>query len=416
MTRRNEALSSLAKFRWVPLLALLAFPVSSFAQWNARVGSQSPDCAVGATGDVKLASGCQVIQALAFMPNEIWVHANDSITWTIPTDEVHTVTFLNQPQPAPLGVAPYPAAQQRVSGGVGCSAFGSVNTLSGSAYDPAGAAGLACVNSGVLAPYGSTYTVKFPVEGNFKFTCLIHASMNGTVHVVNAAAALPYTQRAYDGQAKAQLQNLTENLIPDSLENYGRLQVFTVGKIVGTGGGWQYGSEFRFVNSDGNVISKTAPLRVRIGQTVQFNNIDPTEPHTITFGCPTDDATCTALNPAITGGPVAFVDTSGPSGTTEDGVRYGVLNAGFDPMDGQNRDAGAKDGINAGFLIAGAQDRGTGISPLSGTPGNSVPLAQVSPALTHFRLTFNAPGQYRFICELHDDVGMIGWVNVVAND
>jgi plastocyanin len=27
-------------------------------------------------------------------------------------------------------------------------------------------------------------------------------------------------------------------------------------------------------------------------------------------------------------------------------------------------------------------------------------------------VTFNAPGLYRWICELHDDIGMIGWVTV----
>lgn len=35
-------------------------------------------------------------QALAFLPNELWVHVNDSITWTFPTPEIHTVTFLKQ--------------------------------------------------------------------------------------------------------------------------------------------------------------------------------------------------------------------------------------------------------------------------------------------------------------------------------
>jgi len=50
---------------------------------------------------------------------------------------------------------------------------------------------------------------------------------------------------------------------------------------------------------------------------------------------------------------------------------------------------------------------------LSGTPGTSVPLAQVNPAPNTFRVTFNALGKYRFICELHDEIGMIGWVNVV---
>ena len=33
------------------------------------------------------------IQALAFLSNELWIHAGDSITWIFPTAEIHTVTF-----------------------------------------------------------------------------------------------------------------------------------------------------------------------------------------------------------------------------------------------------------------------------------------------------------------------------------
>jgi plastocyanin len=50
---------------------------------------------------------------------------------------------------------------------------------------------------------------------------------------------------------------------------------------------------------------------------------------------------------------------------------------------------------------------------LSGTPGTSVPLGQVAPALDRFRVTFNTLGSYRFICMLHDEIGMVGWVKVV---
>ena len=89
------------------------------------------------------------------------------------------------------------------------------------------------------------------------------------------------------------------------------------------------------------------------------------------------------------------------------------MNGPFDPADEQHRDAGSIDQINSGLLIAQAQDRANGAAPLSGTPPTSVPIAQVSPTLNRFRLTFNTVGKYRFICELHDDLGMIGWVNVV---
>ena len=396
-------------FRWSMLLAVFLIPQLSFCQWQVRMGSQMPDCSAGAEGDAKLANGCQARQVMAFVPNEIWIHQNDSITWTHATDEGHTVTFLYQPQPATLGVAPYPAAQQRPSGAVGCNAYGGAVSANNSAYDPSGAAGLQCVNSGTIATYGATYTVSFPAQGNFKFTCLIHASMFGMVHVLSPSATLPYTQSAYNAQVAQQVVNLASDLVPFGLVvNGANPRVYTVGKILSTGGGWQYGSMFRFVDAHGNIITKNAPLKVHVGQTVEFLNLDPAEPHTITFGCPTDDTTC-----PVGGGPGAFVDTSGPFGTDGDGARSAVLNTGFDPADETNRDANAKDEINSGLLIAPAQDRAAGLSPLSGTPGTSVPLAEVSPTLNRFRVTFNATGQYRWICELHDEIGMIGWVNVV---
>jgi plastocyanin len=402
------------KFLWgrMALLALLVFPLSSFAQWQAKVGAQFPDCLVGGDADLKLKLGCQAAQAMAFIPNEIWIHQNDSITWTRATDEGHTVTFLYQPQPATLGLPPYPAAQKRQSNGVGCSAYGTATSPNNSAYDPSGGAGLQCVHSGTLDPYGATYTVSFPAQGNFKFTCLIHASMYGTVHVLAASAALPYTQTQYDKAALGELFNIASFLTPPPFSVSGTPRVYTVGKIVATGGGWQYGSLFRFVDGNGAVLTQSQPLVVHRGQTVEFGNIDPAEPHTITFGCPTDDAACP--NHPGAGGFVSQNDNGAtPSGTAPDGARFATLNAPFNPADERDRSLGSNGEISSGLIAAAAQDRATGISPLSGTPGTSVDLAQVSPALNTFRVTFNALGKYRFICELHDEIGMIGWVSVV---
>jgi len=53
--------------RWLLLLALWALPASFFAQWQTKVGAQSPDCLAGADGDDKLASGCQARQVMAFI-------------------------------------------------------------------------------------------------------------------------------------------------------------------------------------------------------------------------------------------------------------------------------------------------------------------------------------------------------------
>ena len=77
--------SSLSRF------AASAFVVFTFvpafcAQWNATVGAQSED---------------KSRQVLAFLPNEVWIHAGDAIQWTVKADEIHTITFLTDGQVRP---------------------------------------------------------------------------------------------------------------------------------------------------------------------------------------------------------------------------------------------------------------------------------------------------------------------------
>jgi plastocyanin len=301
---------------------------------------------------------------MAFEPNEIWIHAGDSITWTHRTDEGHTVSFL---QPG----------QVRPSNAVGCTAIGgSATTPSNSAYDPSGPAAEQCVNSGTLGGNGDTYTVQFPTAGNYKFTCLIHAGMYGTVHVLDAAAALPHNQAFYDNQQKTESNSVYYNAEPlKSALLLGPNEVAASGMVVSSGGGWGYESVFRFL----------APIiTVHVGDTVQWINFDPVEPHTITFGCPTDDAGCPAG-----GGPGAHVNTTGTIALAADGVWAASMDKALDPN---------ADGINSGLLAAARQDAGGQV--------------QAGPASNKFRLKFNFPGTYRYICELHDELGMVGYVIV----
>jgi plastocyanin len=68
-------------------LAVSVVPLSSRAKtWQASAGFQSLD---------------EGIQVLGFIPNELWVHVGDSIMWTFPAGEIHTVTFLKPGQVRP---------------------------------------------------------------------------------------------------------------------------------------------------------------------------------------------------------------------------------------------------------------------------------------------------------------------------
>src|ERR1035438_3351283 len=86
-------------FAAAALIAGITTSAASAAQWMAVAGAQSPD----------LGS-----QALAFLPNELWIHAGDSIRWTHASTEIHTVTFLKPGQVRPPNFGPTRSEERRV--------------------------------------------------------------------------------------------------------------------------------------------------------------------------------------------------------------------------------------------------------------------------------------------------------------
>src|SRR5262249_23279212 len=96
----------------------------------------------------------------------------------------------------------------------------------------------------------------------------------------------------------------------------GRNNVVTTGEVFGTGGGRGYLTIMRF---------QPSTIYVHVGDTVDFTNEDPTEPHTFTFqpdGFPAADLDAN-------GDLVAGI---GVNGTTSNGVKL-TLPA-IDPVDG----------------------------------------------------------------------------------
>jgi plastocyanin len=336
---------NLTKFSTVSrsLLALAALIAPQVVQasttWQATVGAQSQDLGR---------------QALAFLPNEVWVHVNDSITWTFATDEVHTVTFLTP-------------GQIRPANQVGCP---------GITPNPSPFNNSSCVNSGRQT--SGSYTVSFPNPGNFKLVCLVHVNMTGTVHVLSSSEPLPYDQPFYDFQANREGNALLADGAAlggqgvATAEQAGPNAVTTgIGEIVGTGGGSQSLSVMRFLR-DTIVVHK--------GDTVEWTNLDPTTPHTITFGTePANPQTLVGVN----------------SNLDLDGAR----SASVDPANGS---------VSSGFIQATPPDRGA--NPL-GDPALPA-LPQTPLFVTRFRVTFNTPGTFNYICALHDDLGMVGKVIV----
>lgn len=309
------------------VLSALALASADAAQWNATVGAQSND-----KGD----------QALAFLPNEIWIHAGDRITWTFDADEIHTLTFLRADQPRPFFAD-------------GCPGFST---------DPATYDGSTCVTTPPMVS-GQTFTVIFPVAGNFKLVCLVHENMTSVVHVFDLAETLPHDQAFYDKQAESQRHELLENAhkvaASHALPNSPQGVTAGAGDVTAKAGGSNTVSVLRFSHDN---------IHIHAGQTVEWDNQDPVTPHTITFG-PDPVGDPAPPSPDVTVDP--------------DGARHAIIDS-------------TSDTTHSGFIIAAPQER--------------LGLPQAPLGVTRFRVTFPNAGTFPYQCALHDNLGMTGQVIV----
>jgi plastocyanin len=329
------------------LMAGAATRTAQATEWQVTAGAESAD---------------RGSQALAFLPNELWIYTGDSIRWTFPTHERHTLTFLTPGQTKPPGFGPVFGVE------VGCPGA----TPDGAAFD-----GSSCVNSDILrlnededsTARAPTYSVSFPSAGNFKLVCLIHADMTGVVHVVNPSETLPHDQGFYDRQAQreqamllAEASRMEGRGTPQQEDQAGSYGVAAgIGEIVTTtGAGSHTAALMRFVPD---------MIVVHVGDAVEWTSLDPSINHTVTFGTEPDDPRPTSTNVQL--------NTSG--------VRQAVI-------------ASTADNMNSGFLTPAPQDRAN--------------LAQAVPGVTRIKVTFTTSGTFDYICAIHDELGMKGTVIV----
>ena len=340
-------------FWLVMSFALILAQTGQAESWHAKVGAQSFD---------------EGVQALAFLPNEMWIHAGDSITWIFSANENHSVTFLKVGQVRPTFAAGCP-------GGTPPSG----TTPDGSLFD-----GTNCVNSGLIGTPGTTYTVNFPTAGNFVIVCLLHSNQSGTIHVLEASVPLPHDQAFYDHQAAAEERDLVldrdgglaaklredgakgSDEDDDAHAHHGmKIVVMGAGEYAPTPGGAQSVSRMRFGRES---------ITIHAGQTVEWASSDVSG-HSVQFG----PGEFGPLDP-LKASPDVMVSRD------IDGTVHAILTS-------------TSDNLYSGRIAPQSQER-TG-------------LGQLTPGATRFRVTFTTPGTYSYICAYHDEIGMKGEVIVL---
>lgn len=216
------------------------------------------------------------------------------------------------------------------------------------------------ISSGILVaggPFGNSVAVTIDAApGTYAFRCALHPLMLGSVTVVPDSQALPKTDAQYQALGRAAMARdlgRAAGIAAQSMAAALRAaDIGGTGIEVAVGGGNGVSTVMRFSPSN---------LTIHVGDTVTFVNRDPYTPHTVTFG------------EEPPGGDLGLVAPANRSFPFSAPTNYdGSFN------------------LNSGFL-------------LSALPwGNT------------FSVTFTAPGTYSYICGLHDIMGMVGTVNVVA--
>lgn len=247
------------------LLGLVALLVTTLA-WGVGPGGLAHAGAGNFT--VAAGAGTGTISGDVFAPGDITVNVGASITWSVGSDEVHTVAF---------GDVPAAADPTAPSGFTGAPPNLGTADYNGTGY----------LNTGIFFK-GATATVHFTASGNYPFNCEIHPGMQGTVHVVDAGQP---AQSQADLDAKAALTNTAILGQVDALTASATAAVTSEARADGTklwkvfanattdpapqrGGGTGYLELLQYIPPN---------VQIQQGDSVEWK---ATSPHTVTFLAP----------------------------------------------------------------------------------------------------------------------------------
>jgi plastocyanin len=318
----------------------------------------------------------ETADANLFFPRRLEVHVGDTVTFK--SDGFHTATYLGTHKATEFPIfapAPDKSTYSGIADVAGSPFY--FNGLGKFAYNvpalaPIGSnvinGGADVRSSGILDKKG--YTFQFPKPGDYVFRCLIHSMMNVHVVVKPKAARVQPASRLLKADAAELSSAVATAKKLDKVEPEAANTIYAgVGKQV-PGGSIEL------------MTFKPQKLRVKVGTTVTFQLNSPMEIHNVVFG------------------PLDYLKQSFesldlvPQGPGQPNQVWPYFFYGTDPA-------------QAGGYTYSGTNHGNGFfaTPLLGPVGSPLPQT--------VKITFTAPGVYKYICGIHGE-DMNGEIEVVS--
>jgi plastocyanin len=251
------------------LAALGAAPTAGATTKDVVAGGPPPTA--GLAGPAKFNKD---LDLNGFFRRQVTIHAGDSVRWLFSKRVVHTVTFLPPGQQPPALEAPDPAHAHAGFNDAAGAPFWfngqpSISIPPEHAFPQGGTStdGTTYENSGLSAPAFKPYKLKFTKAGTFRYICLVHPGMAGSVKVLPKSQAVPSTK------ADSAARNAE---YAQAVKRSAQLARFSpAGNSIVAGHDSGTVSWFRFF---------PATKSISVGQSVNFSISSKSEIHTVAFG------------------------------------------------------------------------------------------------------------------------------------
>jgi plastocyanin len=300
-------------------------------------------------------------QFMRFYPENMTIDVGDRIVWKLKGSEPHTITFPMPGEKIPELIISENNSSQRLL-------FNPLAILpvGGSTYN-----GTTLTGSGQLdvePNFPREYNLTFSKVGDFEYFCAFHTMMKGRVTVQPAGATYPETQDQID------LENA--RLLASDMEAALKASSNAINVSTRPGPNGTTIHEVKMGYGNGNISwMRFIPtnLTIRAGDSVEWVRGEVETPHTVTFLSGGMEPDLVLVEPQQRGPPKFVLNPvvlAPAGGKVYNGTGY----------------------FNSGIIW-----------------GAMVPL----PGPQNYTLTFDNPGTYKYLCILHDYMGMIGWISVV---